>query len=142
MICLDANVFVASARETEPHHAVSRQLLRSLRRSDAALCTSVLALAEVAGALSRRTGDAVLGRRWAETVRAFSGLRLVPLDAALADRAAEFAATYRLRGADAVYAATADHLGAPLVTWDDEVVRRLAGALPVLTPAAWLAHAP
>lgn len=142
MICLDANVFVASARETEPHHRVSRQLLRTGRVGGPSLCTSSLALAEVAGALSRRTGDADLGRRWAEVLRTFHRLTLVPLDATLADRAAELAAVYRLRGADAVYAATAAHLGATLVTWDDEVIRRLAGVAPVFTPAAWLASHP
>ena len=39
-----------------------------------------------------------------------------------------------LRGADALYAATALLTGTQLISWDNELVRR-AGAL---TPTAWL----
>jgi predicted nucleic acid-binding protein len=43
-----------------------------------------------------------------------------------------------LRGADALYAATAVLLHAPLLSWDDELVDR-AGAL---TPEQWMAQNP
>ena len=138
MICLDANVFVSAARSSEPGHAASFALVQRLRTEGLRSCSPVLVLAEVAGALARRTGDVGEGRRWTGVVRTFPGLTLLPLDAALADRAAALAAAHRLRGADAVYAATAAHLGAALVTWDAEVIRRLAGALSARTPAAWL----
>jgi predicted nucleic acid-binding protein len=61
-------------------------------------------------------------------------LRLASLDASLGQRAADIAATNRLRGADAVYVATALANGADLVTWDTEVVRRTAGLLQVVEP--------
>jgi predicted nucleic acid-binding protein len=49
-------------------------------------------------------------------------------------RTAEVAAAYRLRGADAVYVALAEALHAPLVTWDQEQLTRLADLIPVFTP--------
>jgi len=41
------------------------------------------------------------------------------------------AAELKRRGADAVYVAVAESLGAPLVTWDEERLTRLAGAITV-----------
>lgn len=41
-----------------------------------------------------------------------------------------------LRGGDALYAATAALLDAPLVSWDDELVQRAEA----LTPDTWLAE--
>lgn len=61
--------------------------------------------------------------------------RLVPLDAALARLAASLASQYSLRGADAVYVATARRLKAPLITLDDEQLRR--GQAVVTTAAPW-----
>jgi predicted nucleic acid-binding protein len=43
-----------------------------------------------------------------------------------------------LRGADAVYAATARIAATPLITWDDELVQCAGG----LTPDSWLAAHP
>lgn len=61
-------------------------------------------------------------------------LRLVPMDAALARVAADLAGRLRLRGADAVYIATAATLRLPLVTWDVEQRQRAARVIEVVAP--------
>ncbi len=66
-------------------------------------------------------------------------LRLIFLSRALALAAANLAALHRLRGADAVYAAVAQQYGTTLISLDGEHLRRLAGIVPVLTPADALA---
>jgi predicted nucleic acid-binding protein len=65
---------------------------------------------------------------------AVPGLRLVPIEAGLADSAASAAADYLLRGADAIYAAVAQALNLPLVTLDEELRRRTAGFVQVGAP--------
>jgi len=63
-------------------------------------------------------------------------LHLEPLDEGLLSEALRLGTTFRLRAADALYAATAS-LGADgvLVSWDNELIERAGAA----TPTAWLA---
>jgi len=50
--------------------------------------------------------------------------RLVPIGRALAERAAELGISAQLRGADALYVAVAQRLHVPIVTWDNEILKR------------------
>lgn len=63
-----------------------------------------------------------------------NGIQIVSLHAALGRHAAWISATYRLRGADAMYVAVADDLGLPLVTWDRELLQRAASIVDVIEP--------
>ena len=94
----------------------------------------MLVLAEVAGAVARRTGLSELGTRAVTLVRHLPDARLVPVDAELAQLGARVAAQLRLRGADALYVALARRLGAPLVTWDQEQLERGRQLVTVLNP--------
>ena len=67
-------------------------------------------------------------------------MSLIPLDELLAVSAAELAARYRLRGADAVYAAVAQRHQTVLVTNDRQQLERLAIVLPVMPPAQALSE--
>jgi len=88
--------------------------------------------AEVAGAISRRTGHPALGQRAAEQVLGTPALRLVALDPVLAAEAGRIAAQYRLRGVDAVYLAVGQTLHLPLYTWDQEIHARAGSFIRVL----------
>ena len=61
-------------------------------------------------------------------------LRLYPHDDVLWGEALRLGTWQFLRGADALYSATAHLTGSQLISWDNELVRR-AGAL---TPTDWL----
>jgi predicted nucleic acid-binding protein len=65
-----------------------------------------------------------------------------PLTEAQGEKAAALAAQQFLRGAHAVYVALAKQLGAPLVTWDKELLERAAAVVPTLTPSEWLRRNP
>ena len=69
-----------------------------------------LALPEVVGAVARRTGVPALGEQALATLLAVPGLRVVAVDVGLGTEAAQAATRLGLRGADAVYAATARRL--------------------------------
>lgn len=65
-------------------------------------------------------------------VLATPGLRVVSVDAEVGRRAAEMAAIYRLRGADAIYVAVAYLLALPLATLDGEMRERGAAAVEIV----------
>lgn len=97
-----------------------------------------LLLAEIGGALARRTGDEVRTRRILVTLERLPSIRWVSLSVDLAEHSAEIAFTPRLRGADAIYVALADRLKIPLkiplITWDNEQLTRGGTLVTVRTP--------
>jgi predicted nucleic acid-binding protein len=137
---LDASVFVASARVQEPGYASSRKLLGQAASSDVELSSPLLVLPESAAAIARATNDPAKAARMVRDIRGFPRLGLVLIDDALADRAAEIAITCRLKGADSVYVAVAEAVGATVITWDTEMLVRAAAVVPTMTPADWLAR--
>jgi predicted nucleic acid-binding protein len=66
------------------------------------------------------------------------GLTVHPLDLEASAEAGALASKQRLRGADAIYAATALRHGTTLVTLDDELLARSRPVVDALTPTEWL----
>src|SRR5947208_16635316 len=108
---IDANVWVSALIEHEAQHEASRSWLAYQSHAGEVLVIPTLALPEVAGAVSRQTGQSSAGRRAADNLRQMSNLLVVPVDNSLALEAARIAADQRLHGADAVYVAVASALG-------------------------------
>jgi predicted nucleic acid-binding protein len=98
-------------------------------------------LAECSAAIARQTDDPLLAERTEALIETLPNMALVPLDITLARHAAQLARDYRLRGADSVYLAVAETLGATLITWDGEVLGRGPADVPRLTPIKWLEQA-
>ena len=132
---VDASVVVSRLVTHDVHHAASRAWLARHVAAGGLLIAPALLLAEVAGAVARRTGTPRLAQRAVEAVLGLPALRLVPVDEVLARTAADLAGRLRLRGADAVYIAAAAALQLPLVTWDLEQRERAARVIEVLAPA-------
>jgi predicted nucleic acid-binding protein len=131
---LDASVMVSRLVSHDVHHEASRRWLARHLADGGILVAPALLLPEVAGAVARRTGEPRLARRAVDAVLAVPGLRLVPVDAALASSAARLAARLAVRGGDAVYIAAAEVLGLPLVAWDVEQRERAARVVGVVVP--------
>jgi predicted nucleic acid-binding protein len=93
-----------------------------------------LAKPEVAGAINGLTDDADAVREAAEMAFVPASTVHVDLDQRLAGKAVELAIGFGLRGADAVYAATARRFDAILVTLDGEQRTRLPSDITVLWP--------
>lgn len=111
MTVVDASVWVSSLVPKDPGHAVSRQVLARFLLDDGHIVIPTLALPEVAGAISRRTGRPALGVRAVDWMLHLPRLQLVSLTASMGESAARLAAEHGLRGADAVYVAVARELG-------------------------------
>jgi predicted nucleic acid-binding protein len=56
------------------------------------------------------------------------------MDASLMQEATSIAANLGLRGADAIYVATAKLLNLPLLTWDQEQLTKPAGIIMTIQP--------
>jgi len=131
---VDASVWVSRFVVGDVRHEPSRLWLAALVQSDAAIAAPALLLPEVAGAIARRSGRPELAMQALSLLQRLPHMRLVSIDADLAQRAGRLAADLGLRGADAVYVSLAHQLGVPLVTWDREQRERSAASIEVLQP--------
>lgn len=138
MLTLDANVWIAVYDPRDHFHAPSVAFLFAATRQVLGLNGPAFVLVEAGCALARRAQSAAAGQAALERLRLHPLLSLQPLDEALLEVAARLGVQQLLRGADALYAATAEISGAQLVSWDEELIRR-AGAI---TPTDWLAANP
>jgi predicted nucleic acid-binding protein len=129
---VDASVWIARFVPSDAFHHVSRRWLSAQIQAGTTLIAPSLLLVELAGNVARILDDTAMGLRVANAVTRLAHVRLVPLDAALAQQAYMLAATSRLRGADAVYAAVARQLGVQLISWDKEHVTRAGAARPTV----------
>ncbi len=123
---LDASVWVSRLVPQDGYHASVKAWMERQRSQGQRFLSPGLLLPEVAGAIARRTGDAGLAQRAVSRLQTLPGLRLVEMDSSLTEAAAHLAADLGLRGADAVYVATALALKLPLVTLDRDQRGRAA----------------
>lgn len=138
MLTLDANVWIAAFDPLDRFHEESAVFLLAAAQRRLRLHGPALLIVEAACALARRAQSSTAGERALEQLRAYPLLTLHPLDDQLLAAAARLGSQRFLRAGDALYAATAALLDAPLISWDSELIRR-ANAL---TPADWLAAHP
>ena len=138
LLTIDSSVFVSAARPTEPSNAESLAFLAWVRAERPRLFLPTLALVEVAAALSRTGNAASLAQQYALSIGQLPNLVLVPLDEGLARQSAGLGAQHGLRGADAVFLASAAVFAAELVTLDREQLQRGALAVQTLSPAAFM----
>lgn len=134
MIVTDASIWVSHLVAQDAHHAASRRWLTRIVGEGIIVAAPALLLAEVAGAIARRTADSDLGHRALEHVVSTPNLRLVPSDPVLGMAAGRLAADQRVRGADALYIAVAQQLNVPLISWDQEQIDRAAIIIQAFSP--------
>ena len=133
-VVVDASVWVSRMVPGDIHHQRCRAWFEAQTADGDFMVSPVLLPPELAGAISRRTGRPGLAQRAVELLQQHSSLRLVSVDPQLVKLAAQLAADHALRGADAVYAATAQQLGLSLVTLDGEQLERAQAVVSTLTP--------
>jgi predicted nucleic acid-binding protein len=140
VITIDASVLVAAGSPDDPERPDAAAFLVAALGSGEPIHQPTLTLVEVSAAVTRRTGDADLAREAGQALLAMPGLVLHTLDLDASADAAALAARLALRGADAVYAATALRQGATLVTLDDELRSRSSTLIDAVSPTEWLAR--
>lgn len=134
MLTVDANIWVAAYDPRDRFHSPSVQFLREVAGQALRLHGPAFLIVEVACALARRAGDGAVGAAAGNRLRQHPALTLHPVDDVMLAASNEIGVTQLLRGADALYAATAMLVDAPLISWDDELVSRVGA----VTPDSWL----
>jgi len=94
MYTLDASVHVSALNPTEADSAQSQAFLAQIRRHQWPLFCPTLLLVEVTAAVARAFGDAERAEALAAALRGWPNQTWIPLDEALADRAAHHTLTY------------------------------------------------
>ena len=138
MPTIDANCWISSFDPNDVFHEPSQEFLRDLARRALLMYGPEIVLLEVGCAIARRHRDPSQGVRVMQALRQNPLMRIYPHDQQLMREAFRIGTRQYLRGADALYAATASLTSEVLVTWDKELVER-AGAM---TPTAWLSENP
>lgn len=138
LLTIDSSVFVNAARPREIGHAESTAFLAWVRAQRPRLFLPTLVMAEVAAALSRTGSVPGLAQQYALAIGQLPNTLMVSLDEGLARQAAALGAQHKLRGADAVFVASAAMFAAELVTRDGEQLKRGAALVPTLAPSAFL----
>jgi predicted nucleic acid-binding protein len=133
-VTVDASVFVSAFTPTEPAHQASKSFMLKLHEQTVPIIVPVLVLPEISSALSRGQGKPELGKAFVQELRNFPNTTFIDVDEIVADLAVEIAATHRLRGSDAIYAAVAVRFATELITLDKEQLDRLRKVLPVGSP--------
>ena len=130
-IVVDASIWVARlVSEDVFYEPVKEWMYARLEEDDQFLAPSLL-LAEIGGAISRRT-TSLLGLKAIEQVQSLPGLQLIEMEHALIRDAAQLAAELGLRGADSTFVAVAARLDLPLITLDVDQKERAAKRVKVL----------
>jgi len=138
MLTIDTNVWVAGTLEEEPSHDVSRRFLKWVQEREPILHLPTLLVAELAGAIIRRTGDPLLAGKSRTMLERMPRSHFHELSFDAATQSASLAVQLRLRGPDAVYAATAFATNSVLITMDKELMQRASTVISAMSPAEWL----
>ncbi len=130
MITVDASVWVAAFDPRDRFHDASETFLREHARRGTRLHAPAIVVLETGCAIARRARNPASGEAAAARLRSHPALDLHPVDATLLSAARKLGTKLLLKSADSLYVAVADLRGAPLVTWDEEVVRRAGARTP------------
>jgi predicted nucleic acid-binding protein len=131
---IDASVFVNAFRPHEPGHGESLRFLSLICGRGDAVIVPTLVLTEIAASLARANDNSEEAIDYADALAQLPNVTLVPLSLAMARKAAEAAANFRLRGADAIYIEVARRFATTLVSRDEEQLKRGGQAVGCQTP--------
>lgn len=136
---VDASVWVAADLPQEAAHQDARTVIEQLIRTGEPIHQPTITLVEVGAAVFRRLHDERFAMEAIGALLQVPGITFHPLDVAASLDATALAMQGSLRGADAIYLATAVRTGGRLITLDAELRSRAPAGMEVLTPAEWVA---
>jgi len=123
-VLLDTMCFIYVVEEIDPYRHLMRPVFTGIDTADLTAAVSVVALSEV---LTKplRDRDTDLARRFRDLLLHTNGVSLVPVDAVLAEQAADLRARYGLRTPDALHIATAPCAGCDHILTNDPAWKRV-----------------
>ncbi len=128
---LDTAVFIYHLEQHPRYFPLTHALLSGVEAGRWVACTSVVTLMELT-VRPWQLDQPEVASRYEATLACFPNLSLIDVTRDIARQAAQLRATYRLRPADAIQAATALVSRATLWVTNDRALARLAPVLAVL----------
>ena len=128
-------MLIASLLEDDAHTPQARRILERHFNNEYRTVTSITVPLEVACTIGRRAGEAA-ERAALTRLREWEGLglvKLVQLTRQRADRALHLGLRLKLKGMDAVQVQVASEGKRPLITFDEEMAKRAAPEVQVMT---------
>lgn len=133
-LTIDASVFVNAFSAAEEGSENSWRFLLGLKESNTPIIVPTLLLAEVVASIARKQNNTEQALNWMLEIQRIPNIMFINIDESLAETAAEIAATHRLRGSDAIYAAIARRFATELVSLDKEHLERVKKVVSVRRP--------
>ena len=129
----DASLWVGYFLAEDRWHPAALEWVDRQLREGGRLVAPLLLLAEVGGAISRRTGDSELGKSAVRAMLGWPRLELVA-EEELGRLVFQIACDLKVPGADALYIATAHRRSLPLITCDNHQIELGRALVPVGRP--------
>jgi predicted nucleic acid-binding protein len=123
-VVVDASVWASIFMQQDINHASSLAWWQEYVGRGGLILAPEILLVEVSAAVGRRTKQPQLAAQSVLFLQGATGLQLVTVDTALILDAADLAGRLHIRGADAIYVATAHQKALPLVSWDNDQLER------------------
>jgi len=134
MFTIDASVHINALNTAEENSLDSRTFLAEVHQGTFNIYSPTLLLVEVAASVARIFDNTHQGIALMNAIKTLPGQNWISLDDTLTQIAGELGAMYRLRGADAVYAAVTKKYETTLVTLDKQQLERLSPHFSVQSP--------
>ncbi|HEX8219278.1 MAG TPA: type II toxin-antitoxin system VapC family toxin [Chloroflexia bacterium] len=123
-VVVDASVWASIFMQQDINHAASLEWWQEYIGRGGLILAPEILLVEVSAAVGRRTQQPQLAAHSVLFLQRATGLQLVAVDTTLILDAADLAGRLQIRGADAIYVATARQKALPLVSWDNDQLER------------------
>lgn len=133
-VVIDASAWISRILPFDSNHSAAHRWINHHIAEGGSLIAPALFAVEIAAGIVRATQSEQIAGNALSELYLFSYLRLLPMDQALTDDAADVAIQFRLRGADSFYVAVAHQLKLPLVTFDNEQLTRPASIITTIRP--------
>ena len=125
-VTLDSSVIVSSLLEKEPRHKEALDIWATVVSGKYFAIMPYSVFVEVVAAVRRRTGSEKLAREVKLKLRNIETISFVVLDGESANQAADLAAKTGVRGMDALLIQVAKEYGTKLISFDEEMMGKLA----------------
>lgn len=137
-VVVDASVWVSGFMSQDANHQASRLWMEHYIAEGGLIVAPAFVLIEVAGAISRLSGQRRVARQAIRTLYDIRAMRFLALDTAVVWASVDIAIDLQLRAGDTTYVAIASQYRLPLVSWDNEQLRRAANVTATYTPSTYV----
>jgi len=127
-VVIDSSVLISIFSQNDKFHKLALKIIEKLRASTVEIYVPSLALPEVCGGITRITRDRKEGEAAKGVIQRWIDSGFFTMEELTKDRmlgAANFAIEFKVRGADAIFSSLALEKGAQLITFDEELKKKI-----------------